>query len=55
VVASLVNSVEPAGYKEVTWNAENVASGVYYYRINAVSVDDPSSTFTQMKKMLLVK
>jgi hypothetical protein len=55
VVATLVNSVETAGYKEVTWNAENAASGVYYYRINAVSVDDPTSTFTYMKKMLLVK
>jgi hypothetical protein len=47
-VATLVNGVEEAGYKSVSWNAGNVPSGVYYYRLTAGGVSD-------QKKMLLVK
>ncbi len=36
-VAILVNSVEQAGYKSVNFNAGNLASGVYYYRLQTGS------------------
>jgi len=37
-----------AGYHEVNWNANDVASGVYFYRLT-------TSGSTQVKKMLLLK
>jgi hypothetical protein len=53
-VANLVNSEQSAGWYETVWNA-NVASGLYFYRIDAVSTSDPSQRFTQLKKMMLIK
>ena len=48
-VATLVNGeAMQAGVHSATFNAENLPSGVYYYRINA---DD----FSETKKMLLVR
>ena len=48
VVAELVDTEQDAGYHTVTWNASNVASGVYFYRIEA-------NDFTSTKRMILMK
>jgi hypothetical protein len=55
LVATLVDGVQPAGYRVVNWNGVGHSSGVYFYRLEAVSTDKPLKTFTQMKKMLLIK
>jgi hypothetical protein len=55
VVATLVEDIEPAGNKSVVWNASSFASGLYFYRLEATSLSDPIKTFTQVKKMLLVR
>jgi hypothetical protein len=47
-VASLVNSAQAAGDYSVTFNASNLASGVYFYRLQA-------GNFVQTKKMLFIK
>jgi hypothetical protein len=47
-VATLVDEVEEAGYKTVSFDASNLPSGVYTYRITA-------GTFSDVKKMLLIK
>jgi len=47
-VATLVNGVEEAGYKSVDWDASNVSSGIYFYRLTA-------GDFTETKRMMLVK
>ena len=47
-VGTLVNEVKEPGYYEVTWNAETMPSGVYFFRINA-------GEFTAVKKMMLTK
>jgi len=47
-VATLVNGVESAGSHTVTWNALNVPSGIYVYRIVA-------GNHVDSKKMLLMK
>lgn len=47
-VATLVNETKPAGSYEINFNAANLASGVYYYKIEAGS-------FSEIKKMLLIK
>ncbi len=48
VVAELVNDKLSAGVHNVSWNAVNVSSGIYFYRIEA-------NNFIQTKKMLLLK
>jgi hypothetical protein len=47
-VATLVNDRMPAGAHTAVFNAKNLASGVYFYRLEAGS-------FTSSKKMLLLK
>jgi hypothetical protein len=53
-VAELVNSVQPAGWHETIWNPQT-ASGVYLYRIEAMSTTDPVRKLTQIKKMMLIR
>ena len=53
-LAVLENGERQAGYHEVEWRA-NVASGIYFYRIEAVSTTDPNNRFLEVKKMLLLK
>jgi hypothetical protein len=54
MVTELINNEQSAGYQSVTWNA-NVASGMYFYMLEAVTVTDPSKSFVETKKMLLLK
>ncbi|MEZ4691202.1 MAG: T9SS type A sorting domain-containing protein [Ignavibacteria bacterium] len=37
-VAKLVNEVKTAGYYSVQFNGANLASGMYFYRINAQEI-----------------
>ncbi len=53
-IAELANEEMNVGSHERTWNA-NVASGMYFYRIEAVSVNDPTKRFVDVKKMVLVR
>jgi hypothetical protein len=48
VVAVLVDEVQKPGYRAAEWNAAGVASGVYFYRLDAGS-------FSQVRRMMLVK
>jgi len=52
-VKTLVNRNLAAGFHTVNFNASNLISGMYIYRIQANGVD--GSNFTDVKKMLLVK
>ena len=59
-VKALIDEIQDAGFKTVEWNATNktgnaIASGVYFYRLTATSVTDPSKSFVEVKKMLLLK
>ncbi len=47
-VATLINGILPAGQHEVKFDASNLASGIYIYRMRA-------GNFVQVKKMLLMK
>jgi hypothetical protein len=52
-VANLINGNVAAGSHEINFNASNVNSGVYFYRIDATAVD--GTNFTSVKKMILTK
>jgi hypothetical protein len=47
-VATLINEEQEAGYKEVKFNAVNIASGMYVYRLT-------SGNYVSTKKMMVVK
>ena len=53
-VATLFDGEQEAGYRSVEWNATNYASGVYFYRIDAMgqSSDKP---FSDVRKMMLLR
>jgi hypothetical protein len=53
-VRRLVERRLNAGYFERQWNA-NVASDLYFYRLEVVSVSDPNKRFVDVKKMIFVK
>jgi hypothetical protein len=48
LVTTLVNGINEAGNHKVNWNASSIASGVYFYTINA-------GDFTSTKKMILLR
>lgn len=47
-VARLVNGSQEAGFHTVQWHADGMASGIYYYRLDAAG-------FSDMRKMILLK
>ncbi len=51
-VAKLVNEVKTAGYYTTQFNGVNIASGMYFYRINA---EGSGQNFVTTKKMVLIK
>jgi hypothetical protein len=54
IVTELVSTEQNAGYQSVIWNA-TVASGIYFYRIEAKATQNPDKTFVNVKKMLFLK
>lgn len=54
MVQELVNNTISAGYNEVSFNASELTSGIYFYTLKAISADG-SSNFQSTKKMLLLK
>ena len=55
VVTVLVDETQGAGEKSVIWDAREMSSGVYFYRMHAISLADPTRSFTQVKKLLFLK
>ncbi len=47
-ITTLVNEEKPAGVYEINFNASNLASGIYFYKIQAGS-------FVETKKMILLR
>ncbi|MCH7974798.1 MAG: T9SS type A sorting domain-containing protein, partial [Bacteroidetes bacterium] len=53
-INKLVHKIESAGYHEITFNSKKLASGIYFYRIIAKSVDGKKD-FITTKKLILMK
>jgi hypothetical protein len=53
-VAILVDAVQTASDHWVEWKA-NVPSGIYYYRMEAISLENPEERFVQIRKMVLLR
>lgn len=59
-VRTLDGGIRPAGYESMEWNGADdrmnaLPSGLYFYRLEAVSTSNPARSFTSTKKMELVR
>ena len=55
LVSTLVKEQKKPGYYEYKFNASNLASGVYLYRIKAVPNGRQAGSFVETKKMILLR
>ena len=55
-VANLLQEYREAGYHEVKFDGSGLASGVYFYRLQARHTDSgQAGTYEQTRKLLLLK
>jgi flagellar hook assembly protein FlgD len=54
-VVTLVDGNKAAGKYNVTFNGSDLASGIYYYRINAAPNGGQAGNFNEVKKLILLK
>ncbi len=54
MIKELAAETLPTGNYEVTWNAQNYSSGVYYYSFEVNSIDG-SQSHREMKKIVFLK
>ena len=55
LVQTLVNEVLSTHYYEVKWEAGNIPTGLYFYKIIATDINNPNNKLIQTRKMMLVK
>ncbi|MBA4312779.1 MAG: hypothetical protein C0417_09135 [Chlorobiaceae bacterium] len=55
IVSVLVDETTDEGFHSVEWDASVVASGVYFYKLEATGINDQTKSFVQIKKMLLAR
>jgi hypothetical protein len=53
-VADVADGLYAAGYHELLWSGADVSSGVYFYRLEAISAVD-GQKFLEVRKMILMK
>jgi immune inhibitor A len=59
-MCTLVDEIQDAGFKVVEWNSTNIssnpiASGVYFYKLEAIPIADPVDPYMQVRKMIIMK
>ena len=54
-VARLVDRAHQAGNYKISWDASNISSGIYFYRLQVRQTGGRASDFIETKKMLLLK
>ena len=54
-IVELVGKDMPAGHHSVTWKPAHLASGMYFYRFEAIPAADPSTRCVNVKKMVLLR
>ena len=53
-IEELVNLMQNSGNYSVTWNAENYASGIYFYSFEVIDINN-KLLHKEMKKLILLK
>ena len=54
-VARVVEGWQAAGRYNVRWEGANAASGIYFYRLRAASMQGGGESFTETRKMVLLR
>ena len=54
-VARIVDEVQQAGNYKISWDASNISSGIYFYKLQVRQPGGRASDFTQTRKMVLLK
>ena len=54
-VETIISEVKPAGQYTIEWNAGDLASGTYFYRLTATATDGSTKNFSQVRRLVLVK
>jgi len=54
-VATLISEQQPAGIYQYEWDAGDLASGAYFYLLKANDPTNNRTSFSDMKKLILVK
>ena len=55
-IATLINEQLQPGTYETEWDASNIASGVYFYKLVVSDASTPLSiTYSETRKMVMVK
>ncbi|MFO8029611.1 MAG: T9SS type A sorting domain-containing protein [Cyclonatronaceae bacterium] len=54
-IAALVHAEQGAGNHEAVWHPGKFASGIYFYRLDAVPVNNPENRAIMIRKMILLK
>jgi hypothetical protein len=54
-IETLVNQEKPAGTYEITWYAEALPSGIYFYQLKVYPANGGASSFVETKKMILLR
>lgn len=56
LVEELVNEKQEAGSYYVIWTpSKEIASGVYFYRLEATSLEEKTKSFVDTKKLMFIK
>ncbi|MBI1804857.1 MAG: HYR domain-containing protein [Ignavibacteriae bacterium] len=55
LVMNLVDEEQSAGYRSTEFDAGTLPSGIYFYRLDAIGIGEGGQSFSQIKKMLLMK
>jgi GH18 family chitinase len=55
VIVTLVDGVQNPGFKSTEWNGGRYSSGVYFYRLDVVSLENPAENYTKVRKMVFIK
>ncbi len=59
-IQTIHDETEDAGYRSIDWNpskggGHDLASGIYFIRLNAASASHPDRTYTETRKVLLIR
>jgi hypothetical protein len=54
-IATLMDEEKSVGAYELTWNAAQLPSGVYFYQLRATPNGGQAGNFVQTRKMILIK
>ncbi|MCK9407539.1 MAG: T9SS type A sorting domain-containing protein [Bacteroidetes bacterium] len=55
IISEILNETKEAGLHEHEFKASELSSGIYYYKIEAVSEQNPGRVFVDTKRMALIK